>query len=194
MLQYFHSSSASSIFDIPWKLPCILDFCESITMNQEVSPLPLISELISKIDSKRYTCNVKVEHGKYNMEILDNYVLKPELKTPTPAKSETPARESRFEKTRIFESRSRSRNIRNFDSKLKHGSTRNARGMHTKSLNNRNSAILESDSAANSDTKSKVNYKSPSEKGRDNKRLRKYLYVKNPLQTPTADSHHRVGV
>ena len=98
-------------------------------------------------------------------------------------KSETPARESRFEKTRIFESRSRSRNIRNFDSKLKHGSTRNARGMHTKSLNNRNSAILESDSAANSDTKSKVNYKSPSEKGRDNKRLRKYLYVNNRPET-----------
>ena len=124
------------------------------------------------------------------MEILDNYVHKPELQTPTPAKSETPTRESRFEKTRIFESRtlgSLPRNIRNFDtpcSKLKPGSNRNARGKHTKRHHNRNFAILDSNSTANSDSKSK--YKSPSEKGRDNKRLSEYLYVKN--RPATSDS------
>ena len=161
--------------------------------NQEVSDpaLPLVLELISKIhkiDSKRYSCNLKTENGKFNLEVVDNYN---EFKQPIPniaQRDSIPISSARAETTAT--------RAENFDTR---GTGRwdfcKEKRHETRIFDSRTKPrIIDSDSTRNFDfqnfnTKSKTTKrKSPSEKRHDKNRLSQYLTNKNSSRIKTIDN------
>lgn len=144
--------------------------------NQEVdldsSALASVCELVSKLDRKRYAVTLKTDDGIINLQIVDKTV-KNECVSSHVSSSIV---------SQLHQNDATTRG-KNFAARGKNQPGRGPypRGRSTKRHQNKtqNSAISDSKSAANLDSKSKAKYKSPSEKGRDNKRLNEYLYVKN---------------
>ena len=139
--------------------------------NQEVqsSVMASICELFSKLDQKRYSATLKTDDGIINLQIIDKSVKKECVSSPT-----------------VHQLHPNDAATRGKGPMLKHGFPNFARGRNANQRHqNRNSAISDSNSIMNSDStaRSKMIYKSPSEKGRDRMRLNRYLHVKNRPET-----------
>ena len=161
--------------------------------NQEVSDpaLPLVLELISKIrkiDSKRYSCNLKTEHGKLKLEVVDNNEFKqPEIRNiaqqgnvtvPTnSARAERPA--ERVIPTSSTRAKATTRGTGRWDFSQE-------KRYETRFFDSRTQS--HSDSTRNFDFRNfnkTTKRKSPSEKGRDKNRLHEYL--SNPVPNQNSD-------
>ena len=127
--------------------------------------IPSFLESVSKLDSKRYSWSIKSDNGKINLEIVDKSEFR-----------QSPTQKDNFSGGLDF-SRGIDLPARGCEGeKLKPGNPNFSRrhlGVHT-------TRKVENFQTVTSDTKSKAKHKSPSERGRDSKRLQKFVSDRKP--------------